>query len=150
MNTNILAARVIARNRANANAMALYDAYAKALAPFIGQKILKADGCLLAKVIAVLPTLPMHYYREHSNYSLRFVAKECENIQGGCGCVYEETSVYIGDLTNGVLVKLYERPTFRTDYCVEEIQMLRQLAEKARDDARQAESKLDGFGFYDR
>ena len=150
MNTNILAAGDIAKNRANANAMALYDIFAKALAPFVGQKILKADGSFLAKVRAAFPKIDIFYYRNQSNYSVSFVAKESENIVGGCGCVYEESTVYIGDLNNGVLVKLYERPTFRTDYCVEEIQMLRQLAEKARDDARQAESKLDGFGFYDR
>jgi hypothetical protein len=146
----ILPARVAAKNRANANAMALYDAFTKALAPFVGQKITKANGDLLAKVVDALPSLSFFHYRDSSQYSLRYVAKESQNLGDGIGCVYEETSVYIGDLVNGVLVKLYDRPVIRTDYNENEIKLLRKLAEDARDEARKAESALGSFGLYDR
>lgn len=150
MNQNLsLSARVIARNRANANAMALYDLLSKVFAPFAGQKIKKVDGTLLAKVQASFPKITFSFYRYRSNYSVCYVAKECQSLSDGNSCVYEEATVYIGDVSNGVLVKLYDRPELRTDWTVEEVQKLRIEAEKAKEAARKAESKLLEFGTHD-
>ena len=145
-----LSARVIARNRANANAMALYDLFSKALAPFVGQKIEKVDRAFLAKVRAVLPKMTFFFYRYPSIYSVSFVAKESEMLSDGYSCVYEEALVYVGDVSNGVLVKLYDRPAFRTDYTVAEVQELRNQLSEARKAVSTIKSKLNGFGEYDR
>jgi len=146
----ILPARVIARNRANANAMALYDLLSKVFAPFVGQKIEKVDGSLLAKVQASFPKITFFFYRYRSNYSVCYVAKECQSLSDGNSCVYEETTVYIGDVRDGVLQSLYPRPSFRHDWTVEEVQKLRHEAEEAEKIASDAKSKLCEFGMYDR
>lgn len=144
-----LAAKVAATNRANKNALALYAAFAAAAKPFIGQKIFKADGELTAKFKAALPSFPFHFYRYTSNYSLVYIAKESENIEGGHGCIYAEASAYIGDMTNGVLVKLLDAPNLRTDFTVEEISKARKDVESAKRIVSNLEGKLCGFGLYD-
>jgi hypothetical protein len=129
--------------------MALYDAYAEALAPFVGQKIEKVNGDLLAKVSNALPMVPFFRYRNPSNHSLCYVVKESQSLADGNGCVYEEAYVYIGEMSNGVLTKLCNRPELRTDYDAEEIKQLRMRAEVAREQARNAEAALGSFGMFD-
>jgi hypothetical protein len=146
-----LSSRVKAVNAANANAIALYKAFSVVAEKFIGQKIFKADGDLTAKFKAALPNLPFFFYKYNSGYSLVFVTKECVSYgEGFSGCVYEEASSYVAQIEHGVLMKLYDAPNLRTDFTAEEILSLRKQAEDAKELARQAESKLCGFGLYDR
>ena len=152
MNNAKLSAKIIARNRANAAAISFYDAAAPIVARFLGQKIYKADGSLIAKLEKLLPKLAPGSYRFDSRYSLSFVMKEYENVKdaGYCNCIYQETYVHLGDVTNGILNKLYPRPDkLRSDYTFVEIAARRADAEAKEEAFREADSKLYPFGRYD-
>lgn len=148
-----LVARVNAVNKANAYGMELHTQLTAIFAPFVGTKIEKVDGTLLAKVKNLLPPFPstpaLHVYRQTSNYSLVYVVKTCELIPPH-GCIYADTSVYIGEMDVSTLVKLSDKPVFRTDYTVEEVQANRAAYEAAKKLASEAESKLFPFGEVDR
>ena len=150
---NRLSPKVKAVNVANAYGIELYDKLAAVFTPLVGCKIEKADGTLLAKVAKLMPSLPhgvgLSVYRYTSNYSLMYVVKTCES-DGYNGCMYHETSVYIGEMRDGVLVKLCNKPELRTDYTVAEVEANRKAYEVAKEAASQAESKLHPFGEYDR
>ena len=111
MNTNRLAARVKAVNAANRMAGEVYDKLAAIFAPYVGCKIEKADGGLLAKVAKALPEFPysngLHVYKYASNYSLVWMVKACE-VCDGIAC-YHEAGVYVGEMRDGVLLKLCNR-----------------------------------------
>jgi hypothetical protein len=147
-----LAAKVKATNKANAYAMEIYDKLAAVFAPLVGQKIEKADGSLLAKVQKLLPEfisgVPMHVYRYNSNYSLMYVVKTCESIPPHT-CTYYEASCYVGEMRDGVLTKLCNRPQLRTDYTVDEIKAARKAYAEAQKLADDAKGKLHPFGEYD-
>jgi hypothetical protein len=152
MNTNRLAARVKAVNAANAKALEVYDTLAIRFAPYVGSKIEKADGGLVAKVVKGLPEFPysnnLHVYKYASNYSLVWMVKVCEQCDGNA--YYHEAGVYIGEMRDGVLLKLCNRPELRTDYTVSEIVANREAYEAAQKIADDAKGKLHPFGEYDR
>lgn len=152
MNTNRLAARVKAVNAANRKAGEIYDTLAIRFAPYVGCKIEKADGGLLAKIVKGLPEFPysngLHVYKYASNYSLVWMVKTCE-VCDGTAC-YHETGVYIGEMRDGVLLKLCNRPELRSDYTVEEVVANREAYEAAKKVADDAQGKLHPFGEYDR
>lgn len=145
-----LAAKVKATNRANANANALYAAFAAAAKPFIGQKIFKADGELTTKFKAALPALPFYFYQSRSNYSLSYVTKESESIEGQSSCIYAESYAYIASVRLSALVQLHDAPNLRTDFTVEEIAKARKDVEDAETALDVLKGKLSGFGMYDR
>lgn len=145
-----LTAKVKATNAANANAMAIYTAFAPIAQAFIGQKIFKADGELTKKFADALPKLGFHFYRYNSSYSLVYIAKESASIEGHSSCVYAEASCYVASVTLGTLVQLHDAPSLRVDWTVEEVANLRKAAEEANEKARNAESALGSFGMYDR
>lgn len=152
-----LSAKVAAVNKANAYALEIYPRLRLVFEPLVGQKILKVDGTLLAKVEKLLPEFPcspgLHAYESSSDYSLRWCVKTMESYQSrqsDCQIAsYYEADVYIGTLENGVLTKLYEPPILRTDFTVGEISNLRAAYEKAKEAAREARSALGPFGEYD-
>lgn len=147
-----LKAKVAAVNKANAYAMEIHDQLTKVFTPFVGQKIEKADGGLLAKIAKLLPEfvsgVPMHVYRYPSNYSLMYTVKTCEMVPPH-GCTYYEASCYVGDMRDGVLVKLCDKPQYRTDYTVEEVKANRATYAAAQKVADDAKGKLHPFGEYD-
>jgi hypothetical protein len=147
-----LVAKVKATNKANAYAMEIYDKLAAVFAPLVGQKIEKADGGLMAKYAKLLPEfisgVPMHVYRYNSNYSLMYVVKTCESIPPH-GCTYYEASCYVGEMRDGVLTKLCNRPQLRTDYTVAEVKANREAYKAAQAIADDAKGKLHPFGEYD-
>lgn len=146
-----LIALVTAKNRANAEANRLQPLAIEAIRPFFGKKILKADGCLLAKVEeAMKPALqvvaPIRVWRDSSRYSLNYVIRTYESS------ISAESYFTLGELDNhsGNLVKLAEPTTHKTDYNAEEIAQLRLEAEKAKEIARKAENACHPFGLFDR
>jgi hypothetical protein len=147
-----LEARIKAVNAANAYAMELYDTLSAVFAPLVGSKIEKVDGDLLARIKSQVPALPctpaLHVYRDRSPYSLRYVVKTCEVHQGSA--YYHEASVYVGDMRDGVLTKLCDRPDYRTDYTSAEVVANRAAYEAARKVYEDARSALHPFGEYDR
>lgn len=156
MNTRVekLTAKVAAVNRANEYAARLYAALADNFAPLVGQKIIKADGTLLAKYEKLLPVLAcspdLHVYRHSSDYSLAWTVKTCEFMPPH-SCMYHEVTVYVGDLRGATLEKMTVHPfTGRTDYSVEEITGKRLAAESAKKVADELRSDLYPFGEEDR
>jgi hypothetical protein len=152
MNTRLesLTAKVAAVNRANEYATRLYTALAEKFAPLVGQKILKADGTLLAKYAGLVPTLPcspdLHVYRHSSNYSLAWTVKTCEFMPPN-GCMYHEVTIYIGYLQGATLEKMISTPfTGRTDFSVEEIIGKRAAYESAKRVADELRNDLYPFG----
>lgn len=147
-----LAAKVAARNAVNRFANEWYARAAEALKPFIGQKICKVDGTLLKKLKEALLELPnkgfeMSGWYSADRYSLKAYLKACECTNGIAN--YADTTLYLGDLTDGVLTRLYDAPNFKADYTEEFITQTREEIKKAETMMNQAKSKLGDFGMWD-
>jgi hypothetical protein len=155
-----LAARCAAFNAVNAEANRLSALTIAALTPFVGKKVLKADGSLTAAVKAVLPPAApdVQKWLAHSNYSLCFALKTYEttadrnNRPGEDYRIahYAEVYFYAGEVKDGVLIKLSDPINLPTDHNPEKVAELRKIAEAAKEAARQAESACGPFGLYDR
>ena len=156
MSNNILAVRIKARNKVNQLANELQEKLIKGFSPLIGKKVVNADNYICKPLIRLLPIINVkdfQMYQNASQYSLGFTVKVCENILNGC--VYEETSFYVGHLNSGtgVLEKVQDISVLiprRIDFTAEEIIKAREICEVKREEARQAENALCGFGTYDR
>jgi hypothetical protein len=157
-----LAAKVAARNEANTLALSLYTPAVEALKPFIGQKIIKAVGTLLEKVKAKLPPLPdgrggfpLGWYSVGNGYSLTLHIKCCHDTPSGhancCIAAYMEAVVYLGEITDGNLRRIYDPPKLRVDYSEDEVIHLRRDIREKREILRSAESLLGvgEFGEHD-
>lgn len=150
----ILEARVRGVNAANHFANLLYPKLLSVFGNFVGEKIEKVGGGLMQKVqnginaLGLPNTVRLSVYRYASNYSLVYVVKTCETVDGGA--YYHETSVYVGDMNNGVLTKILPAPTFKTDYKAEDVKAARETYEAAKKAADAAQSALFPFGEYDR
>lgn len=152
--TTALEARVKAVNKANGYAKMIYPKLSAMFKKFLGTKIEKADGSLTVKVKKELPELPevpgVSTFRDRSQYSLLWTVSACENSEHST--LYHKTSVYIGEMKDGVLTKLTEYfcENLRTDYTVEDILAKREAYKAAKKIADAAESALFPFGDYDR
>jgi hypothetical protein len=152
-----LEAQVKAQNRAAKRALELYDSLAAIFAPLVGKPVCKANG-LLAKVEALLPKLEntpaLMIYRYSStrsqgrycNYSLVWVVKACEQVEGAESCEYREVTVYVGELTGLVLEKICDRPNLRHDHSLAEVKAIREEVKAAQKVLDKAKSKLFPFG----
>jgi len=156
---NKLKARVKARNKANEYSNKLYPILAAIFASLVGQKILTAPGDLTAKVKKLMPELPnttgLSVFRDRSSYrygswySLSWTVKVCEMVEGGCTCVYEEVTVYIGKLEGQVLSEIEKPCNGRTDYTVKEVEQWREEYKRAAREADKARCALFPFGEND-
>jgi hypothetical protein len=155
MNTRLesLTAKVAAVNRANEYATRLYAALVEQFTPLVGQKILKADGTLLAKYAGLVPNLPctpdLHVYRQTNDYSLAWTVKTCESTDHSC--MYHEVTIYVGYLKGATLENMIPTPfTGRTDFSAEEIIGKRAAYESAKRVADELRNDLYPFGEHDR
>ncbi len=154
MNYDVLATRVRGVNNANAYANELWPKLTAVFAPFVGHKIETAPGPLKAKIDKLvkelnLPnTVPLSVYRHVSNYSLAYTVKTCE----ACNNIayYFEQTLYIGDMRDGVLLKLNELRPFKTNYNAAHVIQARETYQKAKRAADDAQAALYPFGEYDR
>jgi hypothetical protein len=152
MRTEEFDATVKAYNRAALAGGKLYEMLSEIFKPFVGQQVCKKDGSLLAKISALIPkfgntpALMIYKHTTPLNYSLVWVAKTSEQVQGKEFCVYQEVSVYIGELRDGVLTALCPPPNLRHDYTVEEVERNRQAVKEAQKTLDDARSKLHPFG----
>lgn len=157
---NRLSLKVKAVNTANMYAKSIYPTLHTYFKQYVGEKIEKVDGSLLKKVKDNIPNIDMDKcvedgcnisftaYRQTSNYSLSYVAKVC--VSNGDGCAYHSSTVYIGEMNNGVLENVnYEEPTGRTDYTAEEIVDARKKIEDAKKVVSELERAVNEFGMYD-
>lgn len=145
-----LIAKVEAVNLANEWANKLYERLAPIFTPYVGCKIVKQSGGLLAKIESLLPNdLPcgnrMQVYRQSSNYSLAWTAKACIGLTEGHGCVYHESTAYIADLLNGEVSRIYDRSDRKTDYDYHQIVLLQLQCKEAKKAYEAAKSALFPF-----
>ncbi len=144
-----LPAAIEATNEANRRAMELKPRLLAFFEPYVGKKVEKADGTLLAKVqaglkeyIGELPCTPsVHIYRTSSSYSMDWTVKVSKSYGDGDsgGTTYATATVYVGELRGDTLVKLATPTTFRTDYTLESVRAARKKAaelKKVYEDAR--------------
>ena len=157
MNKEALNAKIVAVNRVNAEANRLHTLLTEAFAPYVSEKILKADGSLLAKysnLHIVLSRLPnsnsLRVFRHLSDYSLAWTVKACESLPLSGGCIYHEQTIYIADLRGQYLEKLsaYHGP-LRTDFTADEIVGRREIYSAAKEWASKCLGELAPFGEYD-
>lgn len=146
-----LKAKVKAVNSCHDEANKLYDVLLPIFKPLLGCQLDKMDGTFLAKIDKLVPDLPhatkLSVFRSSSEHSLSFTVKTWEHIADSHGCLYYETTLYIGDMRGGVLIALTERPKpFRTDFTEQEIQDKRITWREARDALDDARSALCPFG----
>ncbi len=97
-----------------------------AMRPFVGQKIVKADGSLTAKARAALDAVftaaptDCHVYYDASHCSLWVEIKGHEN--GERYTIYHKGAILIGYVTNQELAELKPDPCgYRTDYTADEV-----------------------------
>ena len=144
-----LKAKVKAVNRAHAYGHELYAALTTIFKYRVAEKIFKADGTLTAKCLKLLPTLPcgvdLHVYKLVSDYSLGWTVKTCEQIEGESACLYYDITVYIGEVQNGVLMRLSAPFVGRSDYTPEEIAGKREAVRQAEETLGKAKSALWPF-----
>jgi hypothetical protein len=145
-----LAAKVQAVNAVHKEALALYPFLADVFRPLIGQKVVKADGTLLAKVKALLPTFQYTVLHSitprHDRYSLRWLVQDGVRLPGDGGCIYHDINVGVGCLKDGVLIQLYPPFEGRADYTVAEIEANRARYADAAKAQNEALTALTHFG----
>lgn len=154
MNNNTLAAKIKAVNRVNKVAIEVFPVISKAFKNYVGKQIVKVDGQFLKKVAACLPVYhhngPFQVIRHYMGNALTYTVKVSEHIDGSCGCLYEQHTLYIGTIEGGVLVSLFDQPKdCRTDYTIEDILSLRHILDEAKKAVNAARNDLHPFGEYD-
>lgn len=157
MQVSRLEARVKAVNKANKYATEIFPILQEFFRQYVGQKVEKADGQLLAKIVDKMPKFAngqgLRVYKYSSNYSLAWTVVASENCEfNGAyhSCVYHETTVYVGDLEESILKGLSNPFSAKYDYSVDEVVKLREKYQIAKKAASEAESALWPFGEYDR
>lgn len=150
--SNTLSATVAARNEVNELTNTRYSTIILALAPFIGQRILKVDGTLLKKVKEALPEFDAvqgfgssSWYSTGHGYSLVLNIKTCHGVEPH-GCVYADSTLYLGKLRDGVLEGLYDAPTLKANFTEQYVIQAREEVKGAEKILREVESKLYYFG----
>lgn len=155
MHKSALDAKVAAVNNANRYVIEIYPKLREIFKPFVGQRVVKADGYLFAKIDKLLPKFPsgngLHVYLRHSGYSIAWAVKTYENYtkNGGDYAIYHEATVYVGDMRDGVLLDLYGEPDLFTSYSAAVVEARREAYRKAKAAASDALSALHPFGEYD-
>jgi hypothetical protein len=147
-----LAAKVEAVNTANGLAGDTYRLLLGVFAPLVGEQVCKKDGGLLAKVQKLLPGLfpnirELRVYRHSSEYHLVWKVWVWKSVNG-CTCSHE-ADVYVGKLTDGVLMELCYPFTGRTDWTAGEVVGKREAYEEAKRAAEEFKNAFFPFGEYD-
>jgi hypothetical protein len=156
-----LEAKIEATNLAHAYGNKLRKLLVEFFTPYVGQKIIKADGSLLAKIAAKLPAFPdekgnpgqhvhasIMTYRHRSDYSLAWTVKTCQPIPPHT-CTYYESTVYIGDMDGDVLKSMTTHmEDWKADYTLADIVAkieAYEAAQKVADDLKGAVYPFSDF-----
>jgi hypothetical protein len=154
-----LEAKVAAQNRANALILELHPKFREIFLPYLGQKILTANGQLLAKVEKQLPELPntaeVRAWKQSGINSISLhvsVNTRMLNEHGGDEiAIYAEayaTLVWFPAFGSGIgkPTEIPECPVLRTDYTAEEISKLRKQASTLELELSRVKSALGELG----
>ena len=151
---NALKEKIAAQNRANGLIIERVPRYQKSLQQFIGKPILKTSGQLLAEVKREFPEFPVDGTVEtwfSGGTSILFVNVRVSEHYSIHSVVYQASSCGLASLgERGLLVSIppFDRSQFRTDYTVEEIQEIRDIADRQERELAKTVSRLDGWGRY--
>jgi hypothetical protein len=145
-----LSAEVAARNEVNEISNRVYPEVIKALEPFVGKKVCKVDGTLLEKVKNALPKFERHnvtfIYGTGHGYSVSMQISTSRSYHP-TGVVYQDNTVYFGNLNNGVLTDITPwHKDLRTDFTADEVRIVRKEIRELEDRVSQAKSKIHYFG----
>lgn len=150
-----LEAKVTAVNKAHEYANKLSGELIEYFKGFVGKKIFNANGGLLAKITSDMSELsivnPALVYHNKSSYFLSFHIKTTESYKTGRDddtiAEYYTASIYIGDVSNGVLVNINAvQPQYKTDFTVEMIEERRAEYKRLQNLADAALGELHPFG----
>lgn len=156
-----LTADVAAVNLANAYANKLLAKLQAFFSPLVGQKIIKLNGTLLAKLQDKLPAFPAEKgnpgqhehatimtYKHNSPYSLAWAVKVCWPVPPH-SCTYYEVMVYVGDMEGDTLkVMTTHREPWREDFTVAEAVERIDAFEAAKKEADDARGRVYPFQKY--
>jgi len=156
METGSLKAKIASENRVNA----LVNDYAPAIfnnaKDLVGKPVFKADGSLRLDALKILDLPKVNHpdtlFLNRSKYNLSFTFKTCcqephENPAFSDHCSYAETTVYIGDVENGILVTLKDpEPPHKTDYTLKEVRAAQAEAARAKEAYEKARAACFPFG----
>lgn len=150
--------KITARNKVNALARLLTPSIRTALAPFVGQKIILASGGFASKFAKAVGALALpsstsaHCYIS-SGHGYSVTANFRVSVSNEAGTSYGEVTVYLFDLSNGVLVQndayLTHTDHLHTDFTAASILRAREEVKAARSALQAAESALCHFGEHD-
>lgn len=144
-----LPAKIIATNRANAEANRIQAVLLPIFEQFVGQPVLKADWSLLAKVKKVLPEFETDHGKRvyfHSFQTMLVWAVSVNEPVGDHRVTYAESYAHIGILNGPVLTSLYPLRPQRTDWTLGKILQSRSAAEAAKKVYDEAKEKCGPFG----
>ena len=115
-----LALQVQTRNEANAFANELGGIFTEFFKPYVGEKIIKADGNLIAKIVKTIPALGKPGIRWRFDFSRYSVGVTLDVMHTHNGITnYINASFLLLDITEGTLVKVYEFEPLKADYSAE-------------------------------
>lgn len=151
-----LEARVRAANRAHEWCNKLHPLFLAALRPFVGKKVVKADGYLTEAVKKALPETPntvaTSVMFDRAGGTLRWEVKTMENIADEAGCLYFTASFSCGQLAlrGDTLEEVFVGECgYRTDHTAAEVKAQREEVKRLQKLADEAKSKLHPFGMQD-
>lgn len=157
----LLEKKVHAINEVQRLAILNFEHIVPILKTFIGQKILLASGdksAKLKKALSFLDEQPKQfgtdYARLHwcmldiNTYSV-WMKVSCSFKDTDSSCFYEDVSIYIGKMENGILTEVEtEAPKFET-YNVQDVKTLMNEKKQVEDQLSNLKSKLHKFdGYY--
>lgn len=164
--TSKLAAKVAAHNLTNAKINLLFPLYQAALTPFVGQKVVLKGGGLVSKLAKAFDAIrednkdaATHFWTNVYNYSINIGIRgnayyefPCKHSYDGkaSGHMSAENGFTLGDLKDGVLIKLSDFEPRKTNYSAQEVFEKRQAYAAAKQIADDAKSALFPFEEYDR
>ncbi len=142
-----LAAKVAARNKVNAEIRQSVPILLAAMRPFVGQKIEKVDGSFTRKFKDAMPQVGYVWYLSIYNVIRTFRA----DAEGPRHTNYQESQVYLGKTSDGILEELYDfnDADYRIDFTEAEVYEQRRAVKVARDAMQAWQSKLFYFGEHD-
>ncbi len=152
-----LAAKVAAVNRANQVLKDLYPVFVAAFAPFIGSKVVKTNGNLMAKVSEAMPEIigkpGLQVWIRTGNTGAYLQVKTWEGYEGIAH--YHEVGAYlcgldISDWQTATPVIQDHVAKVRTNWTAGEVSDLQEALRAAKQAARDAETALGPFGEFDR
>jgi hypothetical protein len=151
MNHDSLAAKISNQNLANATANDWQPRLIEIFKPLVGQKILKADGNLLAKIEKLIPPLPntrkVRVYFDVAATRINLAWKVSANDPDSEFTVmYGEATIYVGTIDGDRLSHLYEPETYRADRTLEAVLAARKKADEARTIYEKARGECAPFG----